>query len=106
MEKCCSDEQTSETFANMINVIAENFQFIYDFVEALIIDNILSADWKDIVLGKEGLRFNEGGGIRDVSSFSIQKSYLTPPKFQCFSCLIVIKYYNDYLQGYSRRMIL
>ena len=55
MEKCCSDEQTSETFANMINVIAENFQLIYDFVEALIIDNILSADWKDIVLGKEGL---------------------------------------------------
>ena len=87
MEKCCSDEQTSETFANMINVIAENFQLIYDYVEALIIDNILSADWKDIVLGKEGLRFYEGGGRRQnmrCEFFFYLKVILDSTKFSMF----------------------
>ena len=84
MEKCCSDEQTSETFANMINVIAENFQLIYDFVEALIIDNILSADWKDIVLGKEDLRFNEGGGNTRCEFFFYPKVILDSPKVSMF----------------------
>ena len=44
MEKCCSSEQSEQTFVNMLDTLAEHFKYF-------VVDTLKESDWRDLFLG-------------------------------------------------------
>ena len=69
MEKCCSSEQSEQTFVNMLDTLAEHFKYF-------VVDTLKESDWRDLFLG------NNNFGI-----FTIKKKNPT-----CSSLLLVVRH--------------